>query len=206
MTEPTPTTITLGAGQFLLEADLASILGGLTGGFLRITLCGFGPIIPWFIDLAHPLVPPLVLADAGVPQIVGPQGATALQVALFCNSFISPEGNFYEIAVLDKNKNVIQAGNYQFNIAGVTVNLATAPQIVGPYGFTLSNLHYLPCTGAVPGTVYTAPGRPIAVSFRGVFMPYGQSLPTFSYTTSGNVITLNFTTETGDRIDALVVA
>jgi hypothetical protein len=207
-TPATPKVVTAGASQFVLEADLVSILGGLTGGYLRITLCGFGPILPWVLITAPITAPPLMLADAGVPQLVGPQDVSAapLQIALYCNSLITPGGNFYEIAMLDKNKNVIQCGNYQFNTVGATVNLAIAAQIVGPYGFSLGSLQYLPCTGS--GSNYVAPGKSvIAVSYNGILLVRGQALPTLSYTVAAGTtnITLNFATESGDRIDAFVV-
>lgn len=192
---------TLLAGQFTLQASLDTIIGGaLTGGFLRITLCGFGPVIPFVTPAPGPM-----LADAGIPQLVGPQTSGPLSVNLYCNNVISPNTTFYEIAVLDQNQNVIQCGNYQFNVAGVTVDLSSAVQIVAPYGFPIGGLRYMPCTGTTPGTVYTAPGIPIAVSYNGIFMPYGRSAPTFSYTAVGNTITLNFSTQAGDRIDALCV-
>lgn len=195
--------LTLLPSQFTLQASLDTIIGGAaTGGFLRITLCGFGPVLPFVTPAPGPM-----LADAGIPQMVGPQvGSTPLQVVLFCNDFINPSGTIYEIAVLDQNKNVIQCGNYQFiGVAGQTIDLSSAVQIVGPYGFPIGGLRYMPCSGATPGTVYTAPGIPIAVSYNGIFLPYGLSLPTLSYTSVGNIITLNFSTQAGDRIYALCV-
>jgi hypothetical protein len=183
-----------------LTANLESILGGVfIPGSLRITLCGFGPVLP-----AVPGVG--MIADAGIPQIAGPQvdATHPITQPLWGNDVIHPSSTFYEIAVLDENQNPIQCGNYQFTGSG-TVDLSQAPQLVPPYGFSLGNLRYMPCTGSVLGVTYTAPGLVIAATYNGVLMPYGQSLPTFSYTAVGNVITLNFPTGQGDRIDAFCV-
>ncbi len=60
-----------------------------------------------------------------------------------------------------------------------------------------SLLQYALCTGAVPGTVYTAPGKVVAVAYS------GSLLPTSAYSVAGNVITLNFETQEGDTIYAL---
>lgn len=198
-----PETLTLLPGQFQLQANIESIIGGgATGGFLRITLCGFANIIPF----SKPS-PAGMLADAGVPQLVGPQASSPLSVALFCNDSITPDNTFYEIAVLDANQNVVQSGNYQFNgIAGTTVDLSTQPQIVQPTGFVPGGIKYLPCAGTVPGTVYTAPGPVLAVSYNGIFLRANQALPILSYTVVGEAITLNFTTQIGDRIDALCIS
>lgn len=181
-----------------LTANLESILNGAeTGGFLRITLCGFGPVLP--------STPGVMIADAGVPQEVGPQqGSTPLSVELYGNDVITPANTFYEVAVLDQNHNVVQAGNYQFTGSG-TFDLSTAVQLVQPLGFQPGGIQYLACTGSIPGNVYTAPGIPIAVSYNGLFMRANQAPPLFSYTVSGEVITLNFSTQAGDRIDAICI-
>lgn len=184
-----------------LTANLESILGGTAlAGYLRITLCGFGPVIPTVPGVG-------VIADAGIPRLVGPQeGSTEISQLLWGNDVIVPSGTFYEVAVLDDSKNVIQCGMYEFTGSG-TIDLSEATQIVPPYGFLLSSLQYQPCAGPTPGNTYTAPGTILAVSYNGLFMRAGQSLPVFSYTvSSGNVITLNFTTQAGDRIDALCIA
>jgi hypothetical protein len=65
----------------------------------------------------------------------------------------------------------------------------------------LSRLQYLPCSGAVPGSVYIAPGPVVAVSYNGELLRnnvlYSQAL---------GIITLRFTTEPGDKIYALCIA
>lgn len=187
-----------------LIANLASIIGEAEGGgYLRVTLCGYGPMIP--------VVPGVcVLQDAGVPQLVGPQvGSSDVQVHLFGNDVIVPGPNttFYEIAVLDDDKNVIQAGMYQFlNSAGV-VDLSTLSPYLGPYGFYLPLLAYQACAGAVPGAVYVSPGPVVAVTYNGEMLSPGLAFPILSYTLGADLqtITLNFNTEAGDLVDAFCI-
>jgi len=188
----------MAAPAITLSAALKAQDGTPMAGFLRITLCGFGPVVPHVSDG--------MLADAGVPQILGPQaGAGPLTQLIYGNDVITPPSTFYEVAVLDENQNVIQTGNYFFTGAG-TRNLYNSTQIVPPYGFSLGGLRYLPCAGAIPGSVYVAPGVTVAVSYNGLFMVPDAFLPQKSYTVSGNTIMLNFTTSLGDRgIDALCV-
>jgi hypothetical protein len=188
----------MAAPAITLSASLKAQDGTPIAGFLRITLCGFGPVVPHVSDG--------MLADAGVPQVVGPQTAAGpLTQLIYGNDVITPNTTFYEVAILDENRNVVQSGNYLFTGAG-TRNLYNSTQIVPPYGFFAGALRYLACSGAVPGTVYTAPGPPVAVTYNGILMAADEAPPLFSYTLSGNIITLNFTTQVGDRIDALCVA
>lgn len=177
-----------------LTANLESIVNGTElGGYLRVTLCGYGPQLPAIPGTC-------MLADAGVPQIEGPQvGSTPISIELWGNDVIQPANTFYEVSILDQNKNVIQSGMYTFTGSGTT-DLSQASQIVPPYGFPIANLAYAACTGAVPGTVYTAPGNAIAVTYNGILLR--KSL----YTISGPIITLLFTTEVGDRIDAFCIS
>lgn len=185
-----------------LSANLESILGGTAeAGFLRITLCGFGPILPCVAGVG-------VLADAGVPQTLGPQiGSTPVSQLLWGNDSISPASTFYEIAVLDANENVIQAGLYQFANTDGAVDLSRVAPFPGPYGFQLGDLSYQPCTGAVPGSVYVAPGPVVAVAYNGVLMPEGLALPVLSFTVGldKKTITTNFATQARDRIDAFCI-
>jgi hypothetical protein len=162
---------------------------------LRIALCGFGPAIPQV---------------AGVGTIAQIQEdvyfiGTALTIKLWGNDVIAPAHTYYTITVFDGAGNVVQCGAYQFT-GTQTVDLSQANQILPgpPQGMILG---YRPCTGAVPGTAYTAPGPLVALFYNGVALPVGMSLPTLSYTlTGGTQINLNFTTQTGDRIDALCLA
>jgi hypothetical protein len=177
-----------------LTAQLESILATSTeGGYLRITLCGYGPVCPNVPGVG-------MLADAGVPQLVGPQGTSALSTNLYGNDVIHPAGTFYEIAVLDANKDVVQANNYNLTGSG-TFDLSTLTPTVPPYGFLLTGLHYQPCSGSLIGgnQTFTAPGTVIAATYNGIIMSSSQC------TISGNVVTLNFNPELGDRIDALCV-
>ena len=185
--------------QITLSAKMSSVLGVGEDGYLRITLCGFGQIMPSVPGTA-------MLADAGVPQTVGPGGSSSpLTQLIWGNDVISHANTFYEIAVLDSARNVIQCGNYQFTGSG-TIDLSTATQIVTPYGFITTGLRYVHCTGAIPGSVYTAPGPVVAVSYNGILMIPDLPPPNLSYSVSGNVITLNFSTQAGDRgIDAFCV-
>lgn len=170
--------------QITLTANLESIVaGGAAAGYLRITLCGYGPQTPVIPGTA-------MLADAGVPQLIGPQaGSTALSVMLFGNDVIVPSGTVYEIAVLDANKDVIQANNYALTGSG-SQDLSTLAPIVPPYGFPIAGLAYAACAGS--GRNWTAPGGVLAVAYNGVLLTPNATLPTLGYTVAGNQITLNF--------------
>lgn len=189
--------------QITLTANLESIIGGaFTGGFLRITLCGSGPIIP--------AVPgTCLLADATIPQITNAQvdAGHPITVKLFGNDVITPgpDVTFYEIAVLDSDENVIQSGNYRFD--GVAaIDLSQAVQIVAPYGFFLGFLKVAHCTGAVPGNVYVAPGLVVGVFYNGALLG-----PAADYTLAPDRKTINLTFMTEiqngvlDEISALCV-
>lgn len=186
--------------QITLTATLEDFTGALVSsagnqGKLRIALCGYGPVIPVVAGTA-------IIAKPGPFDLIAAAGVISIE--LWGNDVITPAGTYYSIMVLDGDDNVVQCGMYQFS-GTETVDLSNATPIVPPLpgGSTLA---YLPCTGAVPGTVYTAPGAIVALFYNGVALPYGQALPTLSYTTAANVATLNFATEAGDpndRIDAL---
>jgi hypothetical protein len=182
-----------------LNANLDTIIGGAaTGGYLRVTLCGYGA--------RAPAVPgTCMLADAGVPQLVGPQvGSAPLSVVLFGNDVITPANTFYEISVLDSNKDVVQSGNYQFTGTAI-FDLSTVFPILPPYGFPLAMLAYQPCTLGSNNHSFTAPGPVIAPAYNGVLLPEGASSPTLSYTldSTGTEITLNFDIDPSwERIDA----
>jgi hypothetical protein len=184
-TTPTPITLT---------AQLESILATSSeGGYLRITLCGYGPVCPSVPGVG-------MLADAGVPQYEGPQGTTELSLMLYGNDVIQPAGTFYEIAVLDANKDVVQANNYNLTGSG-TFDLSTLIPIVGPLGFLMTFLHYTQCSGSLVGgnQTFTAPGNIIAASYNGILMNSTQC------TIAGNTVTLTFNPEPGDRIDAFCI-
>lgn len=190
--------------QITLTATLQDLTGTLVAttanpAKLRIALCGYGAQLPCVAGTA-------VIAKPGPFDIISTDGA--ISTLIWGNDVIAPAGTFYSITVLDGDDNVLQCGAYQFTGSG-TIDLSSAPQIVPPAPPGIPQLVYRACAGAVPGTVYTAPGQVAAVAYNGVLMPQGAALPTFSYTlTGGTTINLNFTTETGDpndRIEALCV-
>lgn len=184
-----------------LTATLVNLSGDAVGtaadpAKLRIALCGYGPILPEITGTATLDKPgPYFFYDIGT-GIGGGSG-----VKLWGNDQLTPNGTFYEIAVLDGDDNVVQCGAYRFTGGPVTIDLSNAVQIVPPYGLPIGGLQYLVCSGAVPGTAYTAPGIVVAVAYNGNFLR-----PTIDYTVAGGTnITLNFATETGDTIYALCV-
>jgi hypothetical protein len=180
--------------QITLTANLESILAGAeTSGWLQITLCGFGPVMPSVPGTG-------MLADAGIPQLAGPQvGSTPISQLLYGNDVISPAGTFYSVAVMDSQQNVVQTGNYIFSGSG-SQDLSNAIQIVPPYGYLPGFLSVQRLDGDVPGTVYTAPGPIVAVFYNGALMR-----PTIDYTLAGNVVTLRFSTEVLDNVYALCI-
>lgn len=182
--------------QITLTANLETILAGAeTAGYLEITLCGYGPVIPSVPGTC-------LLADGGVPQRIGPQqGSTPLSILLYGNDVIQPAGTFYSIAVLDQNQNIVQANNYSLTGSG-SQDLSSLTPMTAPYGFPISGLRYLQCSGSLIGgnRVFTAAGPVVAPTYNGILLSSDQ------YSVSGNVITLNFSPELGDRIDAFCIA
>lgn len=179
--------------QITLTANLESIANGAElGGYLRITLCGYGPQLPTIPGTC-------MVADAGVPQIEGPQaGSTPISVLLWGNDVITPANTFYEIAILDPNKDVIQCGMYQFTGSGTT-DLSNASQILPPFnlGFVITTMRYSICTRVL--MVCNAPGPVIAVAYNGVFLD-----PSYYTITAGNPsqFTLSWTPDPGDNFYA----
>jgi len=183
----------LGPG-FTLTANLHSVLGPANAGYLEITLCGFGPLLPSINGQNE------MLSDAGIPQVVGP-GPT-ITATIWGNDQIVPASTFYCIAVMDDKKNIVQAANYR--LAGSGNNLAQLVPILPPYGFPIGDLTYIQCTGTVPGNTYQAPGPIIAVTYNGMVIPEGTS--GLSWSRAGNnQIVLNFMTQPGDLIYAFVI-
>jgi hypothetical protein len=200
MPAPTP-QITL---NFTLLDFEGNELGTATQpAWLRIALCNFGSNLPRVAGAG-------VIAEVSSWFVDVPYYGTPGTIKLWGNDVIlpGPDVTYYAISVLDTNKNVVQTALYQFD-GTETVDLSSATPINPPSPPSIPSLQYLPCTGVVPGTFYTAPGKVIAAAYNGVLMPRGAALPTLSYTLSGDtVISLNFTTETGspdDRIDALCI-
>jgi hypothetical protein len=178
--------------------DFTSAAAGSTANpaLLRISLCGFGAQIPCVAGTA-------VIARPG-PFDIYSTGSPISQT-IFGNDVITPAGTFYTIEVIDGDGNVVQCDAYIFN-GTQTIDLSNATPILPGQP---SNLPYLadePCTGAVPGSVYTAPGPIVALFYNGMKLRPGASLPILGFSGVGtNSATLNFTTETGDWIDAICV-
>jgi hypothetical protein len=188
--------------QITLTATLVDYSGAALGSatqpaWVRIALCNYGPTLPcipgtanigkvssWFVDVPYP--------------------GAQITVKLWGNDQITPAGTYYQISVLDTNRNVVQSGIYQFT-GMATIDLSSAPQITPPQPAGLAQLVFQACTGAVPGTNYTAPGQIVAVAYNGVLLEPGLSAPELSYTVTGSTIALNFSTQAGDRIYALCI-
>jgi hypothetical protein len=189
--------------QINLVAKTHSIIGDdEISGWLRVTLCGYGQVDPKVPGVCN-------LADAGVPQLIpeAPSGidGAGVYVQLFGNDVIDPAGTYYEVAVLDQNRNVVQANAYRF-IGSGDFDLSNQVPIVPPYGFPVGDLNYQPCTQTGAFT-FTSPGPVIAVSYNGILLPRDVSFPTNSYSLAVDqiTITLNFSVESLDRIDALCI-
>lgn len=196
MPAPTP-DVTL---TFTLLDYQGNELGTATQpAWLRIALCNYGSNLPrvsgagiigevssWFVDI--------------------PYFGTEDSIELWGNDQITPAGTYYTVSVLDTNKNVVQTQIYVFD-AG-TYDLSSATPVNPPNPPGIPSLELAACSGAVPGTTYTAPGVivPGGVFYNGVQLRPGLAFPLLSYTQSGDsTINLNFTTETGDRVDALCI-
>jgi hypothetical protein len=197
MTTPTPgITLTF----TLLDYDGNEIGSSTQPAWLRIALCNFGSQLPrvpgagvigkvssWFVDV--------------------PYYGTPGSISLWGNDQITPSGTYYAISILDANKNVVQTNLYVFT-GTATIDLSSADPFNPPNPPGLPSLELAACSGAVPGTVYVAPGVivPGGVFYNGIQLRPGLSLPIVSYVQMGDsTITLNITTESGDRVDALCI-
>jgi hypothetical protein len=63
-------------------------------------------------------------------------------------------------------------------------------------------LRYLPCSH-VSGRIFSSPGNVIAVSYNGILLR--KTSPLLGYSVTGSIVTLQFDTEIGDRVDAFCV-
>src|SRR5690348_879931 len=93
-----------------LTATLDDLTGVALGSLalaakLRITLCGFGPVLPKITGTA-------MIAQAG-PKSFFSTGSP-LSIPLWGNDQITPAGTFYTIEILDGEDNVVQCGAYRF--------------------------------------------------------------------------------------------
>lgn len=195
---PTPTPdVTL---DFTLLDYQGNELGTATQpAWLQIALCNYGSNLPRVEGAG-------IIGEVSSWFVNIPYFGTPGSIELWGNDQITPAGTYYAVSVLDTNKNVVQTQLYIFD-AG-TYDLSTATPINPPNPPGIPSLELAACSGAVPGTTYTAPGVivPGGVFYNGVQLRPGLAFPLISYTQSGNsTINLNFTTETGDRVDALCI-
>lgn len=108
------------------QITLTAQLGDLTGNAdprskIRITLCGFGGLMPKVIGTA-------MLAKALYEQV---QTGSSISIQIWGNDVIKPDGTFYCIEIIDSKGVRVQAGNYQLTGSG-TQDLSTLPQYLPP--------------------------------------------------------------------------
>lgn len=186
--------------QITLTANLENILGGEEGGYLEITLCGFGATLPAVAGTC-------MLADAGIPRRVGPQaGSTPISQLLWGNDAISPPGTFYAVAVLDSDQNVVQCGMYAFTGSG-TIDLSEAVQIM-PMPAQILSLVCNKLNGDTPGSAFTLPtpsqGAPLLVLYNGAGLrPPTDLNPDYSF--MGEQVLTNFEVNEGEELYALYI-
>ena len=110
--------------QITLTATLQDASGNIdVGAFLRITLAGFGGLVPRVNGTSL-----LSRASQKVRQ-----GGSAIAVPIYGNDVIAPGPNltFYCIEVFDSKNNIVQSGNYQLSGNG-TLDLSTLNQYFPP--------------------------------------------------------------------------
>lgn len=173
-----------------LTASLQDVSGNaVANGILRITLCGYGQVLP------HVSGTSMIAAVDAIERLA--TGSTT-NIKLWGNDQISPPGTFYAISLEDAHRNIVQSGNYVFT--GVeTIDLSTAQQIDVPVFPMLSNLQ-VGVTVFVGNTILLelpqTPTMPlIYLSYNGNFQR-----PGIDYTLSGNTITLQFVAQAGDNL------
>lgn len=162
-------------------------------GYLSVTLCNFGPILPRVAGTS-------MLAK--IDQLLTLAAGT-LSLPLYGNDQITPGGTYYSISVLDDKKNVVQCGIYQFT-GSATVDLSTATQISAGTPFLTTTYFAAPpimqsVTGTINGinTVFTfmasSSANPlIALFVQGIYQTQGVGADfTLAYSGS-NVWTITF--------------
>ncbi|MGA9668394.1 MAG: hypothetical protein WBQ94_04255 [Terracidiphilus sp.] len=176
-----------------LTATLEDLTGAAAGSTaspakLRITLCGFGPVLPEIAGTA-------MLARVGPFSIFSTGGA--ISTALWGNDQISPSGTYYSIEILDGEDNVVQCGAYVFTgPGGTTIDLSNAPQITPQAVPQIFNMTRKALTGAVPGRVFTVPtplwgNNVLSVDYKGLLQrPPTDVTP--DYTLAGQTVTMTF--------------
>jgi hypothetical protein len=178
--------------QITLTATLQDVSGAAAGSVanpavLRIALAGYGLTLPCIVGTAN-------LARVG-PEDFYDTGS-GVSVQLWGNDVINPLGTYYAITLLDGDGNILQCGSYQFS-GTQTIDLSSAAQIVPN-----STLVYVTCAGDYPGTVYTAPGPVVAVSYNGTLQRPGID---YSLSNGNKQINLTFSTTDaeGENISAI---
>lgn len=196
--------------QITLTATLQDFSGTAIGSvanpaYLRISLCGFGQVLPSVPGTA-------TIGDvASWPGDIPYLGAQITQ-KLWGNDVITPGPNvtYYCIAVLDQNKNVLQSACYRFS-GTETVDLSSLIPIipvpvppVPPPPIPVLGLQYVTCTPAgaqVAGTLFTAPiGSVVMVFWNGT----AQRSPEDFTLVNASQFMLNFDTGPADIVSALV--
>lgn len=104
-----------------LTVTLQDVTGiDVDNGSLVIRLCGFGQSLPRIAGTSM-----LAKVTMKIPLATG----ISAGINLFGNDQITPAGTYYAIEVIDANKNIVQAGIYQFT-SGQDIDLSNATQIV----------------------------------------------------------------------------
>jgi hypothetical protein len=176
--------------QITLTANLQDVSGVAAGttespAVLRIALCGFGLTLPCIVGTSN-------LAKVGPEDFYDP--GTGISIKLWGNDVINPLGTYYAITLLDSDGNILQTGAYQFQ-GSLSIDLSSAPQIV-----PTNSIAYLACTGAVPGSTYTAAGVVVMALYNGVGLRSGID---YTLSNGGKQINLTFATQAGDAMSAL---
>lgn len=175
-----------------LTATLLDYSGNTLGSasqpaWLRIALCGFGPVLPCVPGTGN-------IAKATSWNLDIPYAGSLPTTKLWGNDQITPAGTYYVIEVLDTQRNVLQAGVYQFTGGPLTIDLSNATQILPPIPLFAAGLVCVALNGSYPGTVFTAPTAVwgtgfLALMYRGAMQRLGID---WTQTTSQEA-TLNFT-------------
>lgn len=101
--------------QITLTITLDDLSGNAVGStsnpaYIQIMLCGYGPYLPRVVGTA-------MLGSVNTALTI-PYQSLPLIIKLWGNDVIIPVGTYYSIAILDSNKNVIQAAAYVFTGSG----------------------------------------------------------------------------------------
>ena len=141
-----------------LTATLQDVSGNDIGSAaqpaqMRIALAGFGSQIPRIAGTS-------VLARVG--PIYVPATGTQISTLLWGNDAITPAGTWYDIALLDQNGNVVQAGLYSIAGSG-TVDLSNlAPLVSAALQPPVGQLVEYSFVAGANGTTFNLPSLPIA--------------------------------------------